>query len=104
MHLCPPYTVPSNYALLITPARRASPHLDRLAPFAGVAAGNQPVDEAGHDARSGHDLDFAAHAVDHGHGIGIEPRYTEIAERAEDGTAGGINQRAADIQRLRDQR
>src|SRR5436305_6227536 len=81
---CPPPSIPAHRCMVGTSpdALRplALPTLRfRRAPCAGVAACDQPVDDAGDDARAGHDFEMTPHdAVETERG-GVERHHAEIA-------------------------
>ena len=83
--------------------RRGPQRARRFAPGAGVAARDHPVDEAGDDARAGHDFEMAPDDAVEAERVGIERDQTEIAGEADDAAAERVGQHAPDIERLGDQ-
>ena len=73
----------------------------RLAPGAGVAARDHPVDHAGDDARAGHDFEMTADDAVELHGRGIERNQPEIAGEPDQAAADRIGQHPPDVETLR---
>src|SRR3954470_22697611 len=82
--------------------RRRLARQRRIAPGAGIAAGDQPVDDAGDDARAGHDLQMPPHDAFELQRVGMKRDQAKIAGKPHDASAHGIGERAADVERLGD--
>src|SRR5436190_23599155 len=67
--------------------RRWRAQRGRIAPGAGVAAGDQPVDDAGDDARAGHDLEVTPHDALELQRVGMKGNEAEIAGQPHDAAA-----------------
>src|SRR3569623_1963472 len=70
----------------------------RLAPGTGVAAGDHPVNDAGDDARAGHDFEMAPYDAFELKRVVMEVIETEIAGEPDEAATERIGQRAADVE------
>src|ERR1700755_2383132 len=75
----------------------------RLAPGAGIAAGDQPVDEAGDDPRAGHDFEMPADDALEAHRLGVERDQAKIAGETDQTATDRVSEHAADVKRFGDQ-